>query len=154
MSRYDFEATDFALSKSGIHLLRDRYNYKTIEYKEVNKATIKRAPEINNYLVILIFGIALIAFAVKVTVGIIRLLKSPDVEVIYIEHIVLPVIPGLLGFYMLWNALRRGPVLFIETNTSKHKLRLREFKKNNNVVKLLTYLRSNLYCQFSIEDEI
>jgi hypothetical protein len=151
---FDFEATDFALSKNGIHLLRNRYNYKTINYKEVNKAIVRKAPEIKNYLLILIFGIILIAFAVKVAIGIIRLFENPDVKVVYIEHIVLPVIPALMGFYMIWTALRRGPILFIETNTTNHQLRLREFKKNGNAAELLTYLSNNLYNKVYVEDTI
>jgi hypothetical protein len=51
MNMYDFEGTDFALSSKGIHLLRGRYNYKTIEYENVQKVIIKRGTEIHNVIV-------------------------------------------------------------------------------------------------------
>jgi hypothetical protein len=57
-------------------LLRSRYNYKTIEYESIEKATIKRGPEINNVIVVVVLGIGLVAFALFQSLYLIELLKT------------------------------------------------------------------------------
>ena len=151
MNLYDFEATDFALSNKGVHLLRSRYNYKTIEYENIEKATIKRGPEINNVIVVFVLGIGLVAFALFQSLYILGLFKNPDVHVIYIESIVLPVLPGLLGFYLLYVATKKGTILIIETSSTKQKLRLRDFIKSNRMEDLRNYLSRKLYYKFVIQ---
>ena len=151
MNLYDFEATDFALSNKGVHLLRSRYNYKTIEYESIEKATIKRGPEINNVILVFVFGIGLVAFALFQSLNVLGLFKNPDVHVIYIESIVLPVLPGLLGFYLLYVATKKGTILIIETSSTKQKLRLRDFIKSNRMEDLRNYLSRKLYYKFVIQ---
>jgi hypothetical protein len=48
MTNYDIESKDFALSPEGIHLLRNRFNYKTIDFSDINKATFTRAADTKN----------------------------------------------------------------------------------------------------------
>ena len=153
MNLYDFEATDFALSNKGVHLLRSRYNYRTIEYESIEKATIKRGSEINNVIVVFVLGIGLVAFALFQSLSVIALFKNPDVHVIYIESIVLPVLPGLLGFYLIYIATKKGPILIIETSKKKQKLRLRDFMKNNSMEDLRNYLSQKLYYKFDTRIE-
>ena len=45
---YDIHAKDFALSADGVHLLRNRFNYKTISFNDINAAGFKRAVETKN----------------------------------------------------------------------------------------------------------
>ena len=150
MSSYDFEATDFALSNKGVHLLRSGYNYTTIEYESIEKATIKRGPEINNVVLVFVLGIGLVAYALFQSLYVLGLFKNPDVRVIYIESIVLPVLPGLLGFYLIYIATKKGPILIIETSKTKQKLRLRDLIKSNKMEDLRNYLSQKLYYKFVI----
>jgi len=151
---YEFETTDFAFSPKGIHLLRSSYNYKTIGYQEIDKATIKQASEIKNVLLSLILGIILFAFAILQTVYVIRLFNDPHVYHIYIETIVLPVLPGLDGLYLIYIAIKKGPVLIIEAGNKKHKLRLRSFVRSNKIIDVRNYLVNKLSHNLSIEDGI
>ena len=151
MNSYDFEATDFALSNKGVHLLRSRYNYKTIEYESIEKATIKRGPEINNVILVFVLGIGFVAFALFQSLYVLGLFKNPEVQVIYIESIVLPVLPGLLGFYLIYVATKKGPILIIETSTTKQKLRLRDLIKSNKMKDLRNYLGQKLHYKFVIQ---
>lgn len=152
MSIYSFESTDFALSDKGIHLLRSGYNYKTIEYNMVDKATIKRGAEINNVNLCLVIGICLFGFAIMQTRLVINLFNDPSVTKIYIESIVLPVLPGLVGIYLVYIAVKKGIVLIIETGSKEYKLRLRDFIKDNTKEKVIKYLTEKLSYKISLQD--
>lgn len=152
MSIYSFESTDFALSDKGIHLLRSGYNYKTIEYNMVDKATIKRGAEINNVNLCLVIGICLFGFAIMQTRLVINLFNDPSVTKIYIESIVLPVLPGLVGIYFVYIAVKKGIVLIIETGSKEYKLRLRDFIKDNTKEKVIKYLTEKLSYKISLQD--
>src|ERR1700733_8471085 len=97
MSPYQFQLQDFALSDNGVHLLRNRFNFKTIKYEEIKSATIKKTTEIRNASLILAFGIALLCFAFYQCRWIVELFTNPQVYKIYIETIIIPIFPAFLG---------------------------------------------------------
>jgi len=70
MTNYDIESKDFALSQQGIHLLRNRFNYKTVNFHGIQKATFTRAADTKNVVLILIVGALFVAFAVYQAVGV------------------------------------------------------------------------------------
>jgi hypothetical protein len=144
MSPYRFQLQDFALSDSGVHLLRNRFNFKTIEYEEIKSATIKKATEIRNASVILAFGIALICFAFYQCRWIVELFTNPQVFKIYIETIIIPIFPAFLGVYCIYIAVRKGPVLQLEEGNKKYRLRLHSIVKNNLAIEFEKYLGSKL----------
>jgi len=144
MNTYDFEATDFALSIQGVHLLRNGFNYKTIEYLDIDKATIKRTREIKNVFLSMIFGFFLLGFAILQALNVINAFNDPNVHTIYIETIILPLFPGLLGIYLIYIANKRGLLLIIETGSKSQKLRLSAFVKNKNTYSLRNYLNARL----------
>ena len=148
---YDFETTDFALSAAGIHLLRSRFNYKTIAYETADKAIIKRGSEISNVFPSLLLGTALIVFAFYQAIYFIRLFSAPNVHVIYIERILLPLIPALFGTYLMYAGLKQGPVLVIQSRKKKYKLRLRDFFKNGKSNDLKVYLSEKLSYKLEVE---
>lgn len=150
---YELETTDFALSGKGIHLLRSGYNYKTIEYGEVDKAAIYKSTEIKNVLLSQIIGIALLAFSILQTLHVISLFNNPKVYHIDIETIVLPVLPAIVGGYLVIISLKRGLILSVESEKKKYKLRLRDFVKHNKIGDVKNILSKNLTYRFSIQNE-
>ena len=154
MNTYDFEATDFALSTQGVHLLRSGFNYKTVQYTEIDKATIKRAREIKNVFLSMIFGTCLLVFAILQIMFVIGLFKNPNVHKIYIESIILPLLPGLFGIYLLYIANKKGLILIIETGSKIRKLRLSDFVKDNNTSKLINYLNTQLSNRLEVPESI
>src|SRR5215216_501179 len=129
LTGYDIQLKDFALSPQGIHLLRNRFNYKTISYNDVHKATFARAVETKNVVLTLIAGIALVGFAVYNTIGVYENFHNPTVHLIYIESIALPVLPVLLGLYCIYTAIKKVPSLIIELENQKHTLSLQDIYK-------------------------
>ena len=154
MIKYAFELTDFALSDEGIHLLRSRYNYKTIAYHDVDKAFIKRGPEIKNPLLSLLLGIALLSFSIVKSISLYQDFNDPTIRIIYIESILLPLFPALIGFYFVYTCIRKGPLLQIEQGNRSYKLSLREVQMNGGSEELKRYLRQKLSIKLAIEDHL
>ena len=154
MNTYDLEATDFSLSAEGIHLLRSRYNYKTIKYHEIDKATVKRASEYKNTVLCLVLGIILAAFAIFQIIYVFQLLTNPHVRVIYVELILLPILPGFFGIYFIYIATRKGPVMIIEAGNKKYKLRLKDLMRDNKINYIVNYLSEKLSYKLSVQNEL
>ena len=151
MNPYHYQSEDFALSDDGVHLLRNRYNYKTIAYSEVEKATIRRAVEVKNSPVLLALGTIFLAFAFYQSRWVIDLFNDPTVYHIYIESIVLPVLPAAIGVYCLYTGLRKGPVLLLSIGNSVQKLRLRSLYKQGVMPDVEKYLDRKLGRELIVE---
>lgn len=144
MDAYDFKTNDFALSNQGIHLLRSGFNYKTIEYEQIEKATIRWTTEIKNVFLSMLFSILLLAFAISQSFYLIKAFNDPNVHRIYIESIVLPVLPGLVGAYLLYVANKKGLVLIVEAWQRQQKLRMNDFLKNGKAGEVSAYLKARI----------
>jgi len=144
MTNYDVESKDFALSRQGIHLLRHRFNYKTISFYDIDKAAFTKGVETKNVMLSLIAGALLIAFAVYQVIGVNEDFHDPSVHQIYVESIVLPVLPLLLGSYCIYIAVKKIPLLIIGLKSEKHKLSLRDIINTGGLEALKTNLREKL----------
>ena len=65
MSDYKYRTDEFGLSETGVHLLRNNYNYKTINYEDITLLEIKHGKLFSNWLVVLLIGAGLIAFSIS-----------------------------------------------------------------------------------------
>ncbi|PWK80101.1 hypothetical protein LX99_00565 [Mucilaginibacter oryzae] len=149
MSNYDIRAKDFALSVEGVHLLRNRFNYKTISFTDIDNARFTRAVETKRVTLTLVVGVILTGFAVIQIIGVIRTFNDPAERVIYIESIVLPVLPLLLGGYCIYISVKKVPSLIIEVKNEKHTLSLQDIIKNGGLAQLEAYLKTKLGSKFS-----
>lgn len=153
MTKYYFETREFGLSDKGIHLLRSRFNYETFEYSDIDILTIEKGKELNNWLVILIIGLSMISFAIWYSLRLFNIIDNDEVNVIYIEEILVPLIPFMLGIYCLYSSTKNGTIVRIKTAKNKtEKLSLREIEKLDKLEefknllkeKLQTRIRTNL----------
>jgi hypothetical protein len=154
MNTYDFELTDFALSNKGIHLLKNRYNFKTIGFHDVDSIILKKGAETKNIVLCLVIGISLLVFAFFQAIGIYESINDPTVNRIYIEGIILPFLPAMIGGYCIYISLKKAPILYVKSGKEKHRLRLKEVIKNNKIEELKLYLRANLQTKFIINDNL
>ncbi len=150
---YDFESKDFALSANGVHLLRNGFNFKTISFQELDKATFKKDVEPKNVGLTLIAGILLILFALFQSKGVYESFNDPAEYTIYIESIVLPVLPFLIGLYCIFISAKKVPTLLVEKKNEKHKLNLKDAINNHQLDDLKAYLRTKLRTKFNIQEE-
>ena len=133
MNNYYFETREFGVSDNGIHLLRSRFNYETIEFHQVHNLTIEKGKELNNWLAILVIGLALVSFSVYYALRIFSIIDNNEVNVIYIEEILVPLIPFMLGGYCLYSSTRNGTILRLRTIKNKtDKFPLKEFVRTTN----------------------
>lgn len=148
MKSYDFKFTDFALSEKGIHLLRNRYNHKTIPFNEVDKAIIRKDVETKNVLLTLIFGILLLSFAILQIISVINNFNDPEIHIIHAETIILPLLPAIAGAFCIYISTKKIPILRIESGNQKHKLSLKDAVKMNKEDELRIYLEEKLHHSF------
>lgn len=144
MANYDIVSNDFALSDEGIHLLRNRFNYRTINFYEVQKATFTKAVDTRNPVFTIIAGVLLIAFAVYQAIGVFEDFNDPTVHHIYIQSILLPVLPILTGFYCIYISIKKVPLLIIVLDEEKYKLSLQGFISAGRLEVVEKYLKEKL----------
>lgn len=144
MSKYLFETNDFGISESGIHLLRSRFNYETIDFKDIRKLEITKDKELNNWWIILVIGIILISFGYKTVEAIVNYFMNPS-GVIYIETIVVPIIPLIFGVYCVYASLKIGIVLKFTTHKGKnYKYPLSSISKEGKTEELKKFLEAKV----------
>ena len=152
MTNYHFEAREFGVSDRGIHLLRSRFNYETIEFNQVDSLTIEKGKELNNWIAILTIGLALVSFSVWYSLRLFNIIDNNEVNVIYIEEILVPLIPFMLGGYCLYSSTRTGKILRVKTTKNRtHKFPLKELEKDNKVRSLEEFLSETLNTRFKIK---
>jgi hypothetical protein len=151
VSNYTFETASFGLSDEGVHLLRSGYNYKTLPYPDIRKATLKRGVAIKNWLLVLLLGIGLISFAVYQAAHLYHLFMDPNTHTVFIQSIILPVLPLILGNYCFYVSLKRTTILKMKYRGGKTKLSLKTIVINNETEQLVAYLQEKLDTRFAIE---
>ncbi|HYV90396.1 MAG TPA: hypothetical protein VE978_01375 [Chitinophagales bacterium] len=138
---YSFETANFGMDSEAIHYLRNRFNYKSIPFKDIESFTIRKGPDINNWWLAFILGLCFIAFALYEIVTLIGMFYSNDVHVIYIQRIILPLLPALVGTYLIVLSLRKTITLTIIYGVKKDQFSLREVIKKGNFENFINHLK-------------
>ncbi len=140
MKHYKFSTREFGISDTGIHLLRSNFNYRTINFKDITSLEIGRGRLIRNWLFVFIFGLSLIAFSIYYAFGLIDVFNDPSVKRIYIEELLVPFLPALLGGFCIYSASKKGIVMKIQHNGKKSSYSLEGIIKNNQYDEFVDYL--------------
>jgi hypothetical protein len=144
MSKYNFQTEKAGFSNEGLHLLRNRFNFKTIPYKEIQSIEIMQGWVMNNWLVLLLFGLILVVFAFSAALSLYLNYIDPDVHIIYTEHILMILLPLMMGFFTIYSALQRGEVLWVLYGSKRLKFPLRALHKSGKREQFLQFLRSHV----------
>lgn len=139
MPDYQFKDRHLGISKEGIHLLHNGYNYDTIAYKDISHAEIGWGNALKNRGILLAAGIIMLIFTALAIRGIIRAYNDPMTRTIYIEGLLLPLFPLLLGAYSTYMALRKETILIVQAKKSL-KFSLTSFKNKDELEPLRKYL--------------
>lgn len=143
MSPYQFTTNEFGISETDIHLLRSNFNYKTIDFKDITLIEINKGKLINNWILILLLGIGLISFSLYCAFKLVIAFNDDSVRHIFIEQIILPVLPLLMGSFCLYTSARNGMVINIRYNGKDVSYPLEDLIKRNEYEDFITYLKSN-----------
>ena len=144
MISYKFETDKFGLSETGIHLLRSRYNYETIEFSSIDQIRFEKGKQIKNWLFTLLFGVALIAVGLYVLYHVLyEYFIGNRVHVFYIEQFAFPVLPLLVGTYCIYISLKTGFILRIITKNKNKTFPLGRLNKKSQKDDLVTFFNIN-----------
>jgi len=144
MELYKFETDQFGLSDKGIHLLRSRFNYKTIDLSSVDNITVAKGRQVNNWLVLLIFGLALSFFGLFTAAKVIyEFFFANNYDHFYIEQFVIPVLPLSVGVFSVLFSLKIGPVLLVTFKNKTKRFPIGQLQKKSQVDELISFLRKN-----------
>jgi hypothetical protein len=145
MSEYSFETREFGTSETGIHLLRSRFNYETIPFVEIETLTIEKGKELNNWLAVLIFGIVLVSGSIYYALRIFNIIDNHEANVIYIEQLIVPLIPLMIGGYCIYSSTRTGTILRLKSLRGKSdKFPLIDLEKKNQLAQFLDLIKEKL----------
>lgn len=149
MKKYYFVTSGFGLSDNGFHYLRSGYNYETIDYSEIKEIVIERDKELNNWFFIFMVGLILLMFSIYYFLRLLNLIDYKEAEyvknVIYIEEIILPVLPFLFGIYCVYSSLKTNTMLKMKTVKGKRtKYSLKEVEQSNALPSLKLFLNDKL----------
>jgi len=144
MSVYQFETDQFGITEGGIHLLRSRFNYETIEFTEVNKISIHKGKQVNNWLLLLVLGLGLFGTGLYAAVKIIyEYFFADNFRLFYTEQFILPVLPLILGAVSVYFSMMTGPVLTVTVKNKSKRFPLYELKKKSQLDALITFFMSH-----------
>lgn len=149
MTAYKIETKEFGLSDNGIHLLRKRFNYKTIDYKDIDLLIVETDKELNNWILLFVVGLGLSIFSIWYIYRLFLSFNNNDV--IYADEIVVPVLPLLTGIYFIYSSTKTGQIIKVTTKDKQlKKLSLADLEKHKSTHELTSILRDKLHGRLKI----
>ncbi|WP_321306476.1 hypothetical protein [Marinifilum fragile] len=139
--QYLFEGEKFGLSEKSIHLLRNRYNYKTIDLDDVDSITIEKGKDLNNWAWVLFIGVMLLAFVAYDSLKILNLYSDENTHVIYLERLLVPLFPFVLGIYTVIISLRNSKVMRMYVGSKKYHFSLRRIIKADSYDEFIVQMK-------------
>ncbi len=143
MDSYKFTTDEFAVSETGIHLLRNRYNFETILFKDITFLVIKKGMLLSNWIFVLLIGAGLIFFSMYYAIAMVNVFNDRNVHQIHIEEIAVPALPLLLGGYCIYLAVQSGIIMTIQMNGKKRTFALTKIVKGNKLLAFVEDLKGN-----------
>lgn len=127
---YKFETDQFGISINSLHLLRNRYNYKTIDFNKIDSIIIKKGNDLKNWLWVLIVGFGLLTFVVFDLISIYDYFLESNV--IQIERLLIPLFPFFLGLYSVIISFRKSTIMIVHDENKEYYFSLRSLIKADN----------------------
>jgi hypothetical protein len=118
VAHYAFETPEFGLNENGLHRLRSRFPFESLPYTAITQAEVKRGKTVQNWWLLLAFGVLCLGLAGYVAYGIFWFFKFGHGR-ITIQEIVVPIIPAFLGIAASRQALRVDDILLIHAGRRK-----------------------------------
>lgn len=146
-----YETEQFAVSEKKLHLMRDRYSYKEIDFDKVNSIIIRKGKDLRNWLRVLIVGLGLLAYVIYDIIKVFPLFYDHLELVIYIERLSYTLLPFMLGIYSLIVSLRTTMVMIVYAGSRKYHFSLRHLIKTNKYADFKVSIK-NIFPVIKIND--
>jgi hypothetical protein len=145
MASYYYETREFAISDAGIHLLRDRYNYRTIRFSDTNRIIIERGKETPNWIGAFLLGTVILYTAVDASMLSIDNFVFGNKSAGYLKILVFLLLFGCAGGCFVYSSVQHGIILRISYGKGKHdRFPLRTIIRQGQFNDLLFLLTSKL----------
>lgn len=133
----------FKLTPQGIHLLRNKYSYKIIEYSEVNNASLINGRSVKNWKLVFVIGFLLFLGALLFLYFLFNGLSIEEKDVrfynMFGSGVVAALVLGVAGIGLIFNSIRTVPIIIITTKESMYKLRVLKYKdKTQEIIHFLS----------------
>ncbi len=145
MNSYQFETSQFGISDQGIHLLRNRFNFQTITFSQVDSLVIEKGRALKHWPIILLLGIGMVAFAVFYSVALVNLLSDEFGPKLDIYEVIVPLMPFLLGWVCIYFSLKMETIMKVGGPQIREKrLSLAELEKAGRLEEFRIYMNGKL----------
>lgn len=145
MQAYNFETRDFAVSDTGIHLLRSRFNYRTILFSEIKRIIIEKGKVTPNWIGAFILGTAILYGAVDLSLMTIDDFIVGKADAGSAKILVFVILIGCAGGSFIYSSVRRGIILRVSYGNDKSdKFSLKDIILRGQLADLLFMLSSKL----------
>jgi hypothetical protein len=132
MAGYAFETPEFGLDEVGLHRLRSRFAFEQIPYSAINKVEVTRGRSVQNWWLLLAFGLACLGVGLWTALSLYLFLTSPKPEGrVDVRAVATPLIPTVLGVVAIWQALQIEDILVVRYGKRRLVLPLDKLKKGS-----------------------
>lgn len=118
VAHYTFETPEFGLNEDGLHRLRSRFPFESLPYATITQAEVKRGKTVQNWWLLLAFGVLCLGLAGYVAYGIYWFFRFGHGR-ITVQEVAVPIIPAFLGVAAIMQALRVDDILLIYAGRRK-----------------------------------
>jgi hypothetical protein len=142
MAGYAFETPEFGLNEAGLHRLRSRFVFETIPYAAMHQVKVTRGLSVQNWWLLLAFGLGCLGFAALSLLSIWQFLvhaRTGQVNRLNIRAIAVPIIPAVVGALAIWQSLQVEDILVVRYGKRRLVLPLSKLK-TGHVAGLPAYL--------------
>ena len=132
MAGYAFETPEFGLDEAGLHRLRSRFAFEQIPYAAMSRVEVTRGRSVQNWWLLLTFGLACLGVGLWTAVSLYLFLTSPrEYGKVDVRAVATPIIPTVLGLVAIRQALQVEDILVVCYGRRRLVLPLSKLKKGN-----------------------
>jgi len=114
MADYTFVTPEFGLNEAGLHRLRSRFPFQTIPYAAMSRAEVTRGLSVQNWWLLLAFGLVCLGVALVTAFNLYMFLTSPTARGhLDVRAVATPIIPAFVGVAAIWQALQVEDILVV-----------------------------------------
>jgi hypothetical protein len=144
ISSYKFETDQIGVSDHAVHLLRSGFNFDTLEFTTIDKITIEKGRQVNNWLLLLVVGLGLLGFGVFTAIKVVyEYFFANNFQRFYIEQFVIPVLPLAFGLSSIFYSLKTGAVLKISIKQKTKQFPIDELRKKSQMEAFVHFFQQN-----------
>ena len=144
MNEFKFTSTHFAVSENGIHLLRNGFNFETVDFHEMDSLQIGRGKIINNWLLDLIFGLVLFVTGAYVLYCVLyEYFIGTTIHTFYDVQFLFPIFPLIVGTYLIYLSLKKGLILKISSPKKVKTIAIEKLNDDLDIQDLIQYFYSH-----------